>query len=158
MSHKHVLADDPKAALSDFLGSLHDVFYVWYDRSVRRHYRTWLPLQIITLLSGFATSILAALMSDEAFKGLGTGRIALVVLPALGGAASTIAVQARLYDRYQLRESGRAAVQALYLEGQRRFAAAQVPEDYTSIHQDLQERLGAIETAQGEGFFSFLKR
>jgi hypothetical protein len=150
-------ADSPKAALAQFIQELHETFHAWYDRSVRRHYRTWLPLQLITLLSGFGTSILAAIMSDAAFTDFGAGRVVLVVLPAVGSAASTIAVQARLYDRYQLRERGRLGVQALYLEGQRRFAAATTPAEYSDIHGDLESRLNLLESEQGAGFFSFLK-
>ena len=158
MSPQSLVAGDPKAALAQFLTSVHDDFYIWYDRSVRHHYQTWLPLQVITLLSGFLTSILAAAMSDSTFTNFGAWRVVLVVLPALGSAASTIAVQARLYDRYQLRERGRAAMQALHLEGQRRFAAATEPSDFSAIHEELEKRLNAIELAQGEGFFAFLKQ
>jgi hypothetical protein len=149
------LADTPKAALEDFLNELSDVYYPWYDKSVLRHYRIWLPVQFVTLGSVFASSIIAALLTDEAFKGLSAGRIALVVLPAIGGAAATIATQSRLYDRYQLREAGRLGIQNLVNVGRARFASAKDDADYAAIHNELIRDLEAIEAAQGQGFFSF---
>jgi len=151
------LPDTPKAALESFLNDLHTTYYVWYDRSVRRHYNTWLPLQFLTLGSGFASSIIAALLTDDAFKGLSAGRIALVVLPAIASAAATIAAQSRLYDRYQLRERGRAGVQALINDGRMRFGGAKTDAEYGVIHKKLKDSLDLIEKTQGEGFFSFVK-
>jgi len=148
------LAENSKAALNDFLIDLHDIWYVWYEKSVTRHYWLWLPITVFALLSGFATSIIAALATEESLKGFAFVRILLVVLPALGAALSTVAVQSRLHDRYNLREDGRRAVQALWNEGRRRFAAATTAQEYTTIHADLEARLDRIEKDQAIGFFS----
>ena len=151
------LADTPKLALSAFISELQENYYPWYESSVVTQYRIWLPLQIVALSSSIITTILAALMTDEAFKGLSAGRISLVVLPAIGTAASSIALQAKVYERYQLREKGRLAVQALQIEGERRYASAKGDAEYATIHADLEARLQAVEAAQGEGYFAIAR-
>jgi hypothetical protein len=79
----------------------------------------------------------------------------LILLPALGSAATTVAVQSKLYERYQLREKGRLAVQSLYNEGRVKFAAASNDtQSYSAIHAELAKRLEQIENEQGTSFFS----
>lgn len=148
------VADSPKEALAQFITKLHQDYYPWYDRSVRRHYLLWLPLQIVTVASGFAAALVAALMTDEAFQNFGIGRVLLVVLPALSSAASLLIAQIRLQDRYRLREKGRLAIQDLNIEADRRFAAATRDEEYSQIHMELQKKLREIERYQGQEYFS----
>lgn len=148
------LADDPKKALEDFLLELRQVYYPWYDRSVGRHYWLWLPIHLIGLFSGFATSIIAALATEESFKSFGLVRLLLVLLPALGAALSTVVVQSRLHERYQLRENGRIAIQNQWNEGRRKYAAARTAEEYSTIHAELVQRVNQIEAEQSASFFS----
>ena len=133
---------------------VHDIYYVWYEKSVRRHYWLWLPITVVALLSGFATSIIAALATQESFGQFAVIRVLLVVLPALGAAVSTVAIQSRLYERYHLRENGRRDMQALWNEGRGKFAAAKTPEDYKSVYDELVARLNEIERHQAADFFS----
>jgi hypothetical protein len=150
------LPGNPKDALAAFLLELHDLYYDWYERSVNRHYAIWLPLHLAALLIGAATTVVAALASDEALAGHGIGRVLLVILPLLGTALSTAVVQSRLHQRYQLRENGRRQVQVLWNEGRRRFAAATAPEEFSAIHEELEKRLDQIEGEQGASFFSLV--
>jgi hypothetical protein len=147
-------ADNPKAALDQFLSDLIEKYYPWYRRSVTLHYWLSVPIQIFALLSGFGTSILAALVTDQTFKSISFIRVLLILLPALGAAAATVAVQSKLYDRYELREKGRHAIQSLYNEGRMRYAAATSSQDYTDIHIDLVKRVDQIEAEQSARFFS----
>lgn len=151
------LRSTPKDALADFINALEQSFLRWYERSLARYRFGWTVLQTVSLTSGFVTAVLAALMTEEAFKGLNWGRLALVILPATGAAVSQIAVQAKLYDLFQMRERGRASVQELSLEGRRRFAEANNEQEYAAIHKELETRLNQIEAEQGQGFFSFIR-
>jgi hypothetical protein len=156
MARRNVpIADNPKDALADLLSDLHDIYYVWYEKASQRHYWMWLTTTIIGLLSGFATSIIAALATEESLRGFAIIRILLVVLPAVGASASTIAVQSRLHERHRLRENGREGVQCLWNEGRGKYAAAKCPDDYTIIYNNLVERLSVIEKGQAVEFFSF---
>jgi hypothetical protein len=148
------LANNPKDALDVFLIDIHDIYYVWYEKSVNRHNRLWLPITWFGLFSGFATSIIAALATEESFKHFTIIRILLVVLPALGSALISISVQSGLQERYQLREMGRRGVQKLWNEGRASYAEATTPEQYSSIYRDLAARLDQIEKQQAIGFFS----
>lgn len=149
------LADNPKKALETFLQELRSNYYDWYAASVKRHYRIWLPIQVVSLLSGFATAILAAITDKQTFETYGWLHWILILLPAIGAGASTIAVQARLQNRHQLRENGRLGIQALLNEGRAKYAAATTDKEYTDLYLDLGTRVNAIEQQQGEGFFSF---
>lgn len=151
------LKDNSKDALADFIERLSKSFLKWYNRSVRRYATAWTALQSISLTSSFLTSIFAALMTEDAFKGLGWGRLVLVILPATGAAVSNITVQAKLYELYQLRERGRTLVQELCLQGERRFAAAKNDDEFLAIHEELETKLNKIEAEQGQGFFSFVR-
>ena len=148
------LADNPKKALVDFLRELREEYYPWYASSSTWHYRIWLPIHLIGLFSGFATAILAAIATEEWFKNYSAIRILLILLPALGTALTTVAVQSRLHERYQLREEGRRKIQDLWNEGRRRYAAATTPEDYTAIHAEMTKQVDQIEKEQSDVFFS----
>ena len=150
------LSGDPKDALAAFLIELHDLYYLWYAKSVTWHYAIWLPLHLAALLIGAATAVVAALATEESLKGLGIGRVLLVILPLVGTALSTAVVQSRLHHRYELRENGRRLVQSLWNEGRRRYAAATSPQEYSAIHEDLEKRLDRIEAEQGASFFSLV--
>jgi hypothetical protein len=151
-------ADKPKAALDEFITKLINVYYPWYEKSVRRHYTVWLPLHIVSLFSGFATAILAAIATEQTFKNFSAIKLLLIILPAIGAAGSTVAVQSHLFERYQLRENGRRAIQNLYNEGLSRFAAAKSDDEYTAIHNDLIAKLNIIEEQQSTSFFLFLTK
>ena len=149
----HQLADNPKEALEQFVLELNEEYRPWYERSVTRIHWTWLPVHLVALFSGFAASILAALATDKTFESFSFVRTLLIVLPALGAAASTLTVQSRLHDWCRLRENGRRAMQDLYNEGRKQYAAATTNEEYASIHEELVRKVNAIEQTQGAGWF-----
>jgi hypothetical protein len=150
------LADSPKKALEDFLNELIQVYYPWYERSVNLHYYVSIPIQTIALLAGFATAVLAAVATQDTFKQFGLVRLLLILLPALGSAATTVAVQSKLYERYQLRENGRRSIQAIYNEGRAKYAAAATPQEYTTIHTELIKKVDDVEAGQSTGIFSLI--
>lgn len=146
------IADNPKDALESFIRELETFYYRWYDRAATRTYYTWFVAQALTLLSGFVTALVAALLREEQFKTWGAGHIALVVLPLLGSLASTFLVQSRIADLEALRERGRETVQRLANDARVNFAAASSREEYTEIHRALVTEVSALEQEQSRGF------
>jgi hypothetical protein len=144
--------DNPKAALQSFICELEDFYYPWYDSAATRNYYSWFVAQAFSLVSGFATAVLAALLHQDQFRSWSTGHIILVVLPLLGSLASTFLVQSRIADLEALRESGRETVQRLANEARVNFAAASSPEQYTKIHTRLVSAVSALEQEQSRGF------
>lgn len=144
--------------LKSFVEELDCEYGRWYAKSVRRCFVLWGSLQLLAILSGFLTAILAAFAafsSDQKFPLL--GRIVLVVLPLLGSLAATILLQFRVYDLWRLREQGRLAFQRLAAEGRRRLASASGEEACGQIYEDLQHRAMEVEEAQAGRFFGLWK-
>jgi hypothetical protein len=108
--------------------------------------------QGLSLVSGFATAVLAALLREDQFRSWGTGHITLVVLPLLGSLASTFLVQSRIAELEALREKGRETIQRLANEARVNFAAASSPEQYTEIHRRLVAEVSTLEQEQSRGF------
>jgi len=155
-----IIHETPKEALQAYITHLETAYYKWYEASVRRNYVLWLCCQILALVAGFGTSVLAALLKQQLLSG-GSGAWVVIILPFLGSIASTVVVQSRVYERWRLREEGRVAFQGLVTEGRRRFAGAASPAEYSDIHKCLGEEVARIEKEQSGAFFalspSFIK-
>src|ERR1035438_5750595 len=98
--------ETPKEALQAYIVYLESGYYKWYEASVRRTYILWLCCNILALVAGFGTSVLAALLKKQLLSGDSIASI-VIILPFLGSVASTIAVTTRINDRWQI---GRAHV------------------------------------------------
>jgi hypothetical protein len=124
---------------------------VWYAKSVRRLGFFYMTLQFITMLAGFAVACLAALTTQEDYRGL--TKAAMVVLPAIGSLAAGVVVQLRLQDLWRLREDGLIAFQdlSLLLEGVARFA--KTDEERQQAFETVRNRIRDIETGQSKRFF-----
>jgi hypothetical protein len=152
------IADSPKRALESFIVELESYYYPWYDSAATRNYYTWFVAQALSLLSGFATAVLAALLREEQFRTWSVGHIALVVLPVVGSLASTFLVQSRIADMEALREKGRETVQRLANEARVNYAAASTPEQCTELHRSLVLEVSALEKEQSRGFQRIIPR
>ena len=150
---KHLPATS-REALEVFIFHLGEVYYPWYERSVSRNYYLWLSTQLIALLAGFGTAILAALLTEEQFRGLHAGRIVLIVLPILSSVASTVLIQSRVNARWALREEGRRAFQTLLNDARKAFAAASSEAECKAIHEELNRKTEEIERSQSISFFA----
>ena len=146
------LAATPQQALADYIAELESDYLPWYERAAARNFWSWFIAQGIAFLAGVATSILAAVMNDDAFKGYTWGRLVLIVLPALGSIASTFFVQMRVAEFEDLREQGRAAIQRLIAIGKQRYAGATSPETYSEVHGWLIDEVSKLEAEQNRRF------
>lgn len=146
------IEDNPKAALESFIRELETFYYPWYDDATTRNYYTWFVAQGLSLVSGFATAVLAALIRQDQLRSWGTVRVTLVVLPLLGSLASTFLMQSRIAELEALRERGRETVQRLANVARVDFAAVSSPEQYTEIHRMLVSEVSTLEQEQSRGF------
>jgi hypothetical protein len=144
----------PQDALEAYILHLEKAYYPWYRRSVSKNYYLWLIAQMVALLSGFGTALVAVILKEEQFRGFQTGRIILIILPIVGSLASTVLIQSRVNARWKLREEGRIAFQSLVTEGRRRFAAATTDAEWTAIHHELEQKTEEVEKSQSLGFFA----
>jgi hypothetical protein len=149
--------DNPKDAAEAYIAHLQRDYYKWYKDSVNHTYRFWICCQVFALVAGFGTSVLAALLSQKLISGPFIAGI-VVVLPFAGSVASTVLIQARVYDRWRLRENGRIGFQSLVTDGRRRFAAATSSAEYTTLHKELSDAAEKLENDQSKSFFALSPR
>ena len=146
------IEDNPQAALESFIRELETYYYDWYDKATTRDYMLWSVAQAVSLLAGFATALVAAVLRQEQFGSWSVGRTAFIVLPLLGSLASTFLVQSRIVELESLREKGRETIQRLANKARANFAAASSPKEYTELHRALVAELSALEQEQSRGF------
>jgi len=145
------LEDNPKDALESYLRYMWTGYYKWYEAAVSRNQRLWLATQVVAIVAGFGTAVLAALSGQQEWFG-SVWRMVLTVLPLIGTLAGSIAANSKVAARWSLREQGRQAVQRLVDSGRQRFAVATTPAEYAEIHASLVKAVDAIEAAQAEGW------
>jgi hypothetical protein len=137
--------------LMEYVAKLHTEYEVWYAKDVRKYSRYWHWLQLLSILFGFATSVLAAFNLGGSLESI--GKSLLIILPGLGALVSAILAQFRIFDLWRIREQGRISFQALHEEGKRRSATAQSESEVHTTLASLQERADRIEQEQNSMFF-----
>ena len=142
-------------ALSAFVHSLHRDYVVWYAKSVRRVYRAYWALQLTVLLSGFLSSVMAAIVTPGTFTTW--GKWVLIVAPAIGSLAAACLLQFRVHELWRLREQGRISFQDLAVTGKRRLAEAGSDEECGRIYKELQGSTREIEQEQSDSFFGLYR-
>ncbi len=146
------LEDNPKDALEAYLRYMWSGYYKWYETAVSRNKQLWLALQLVSIISGISTAVLAALSGEDWFQNNSFWRIPLIVLPLIGTFAVSIAANTKVAARWALREQGRQSVQQLVDSGRQRFAAASTAADYVEIHEYLVKAIETVEASQAEGW------
>jgi len=146
--------DSPKDALVAYIDELEKSYYQWYKRKQSNYSTVWMSLQALAVVAGLATSVLAAVIHDEYFMGIGWGRIILVILPIVGSFASTLVGQTRAFELASLREQGRETVQYLVSLAKADFAAISDPKDYSQLHRWLVQQIHQLEQEQAVGFLT----
>jgi len=150
--------DNPKAALLSFITELETFYLPWYERASSRSYQAWFWAQAVSLVSGFATAILAALLRPEQGQYWRVLHGFIIVLPLLGSLASAFLVQTRIIEIEALREQGRETIQRLANEARIDFAAARESAQYTEIHRALAAQVSALEQEQARGFLRIIPK
>jgi hypothetical protein len=141
-----------KEVLQRFVDELHSDYELWYEKSRRRVMVSYAILQLISLLSGFGSAIVAAVIDTKDFRGW--AKVLLIVLPALGSLAAGLLVQFRVYDLLRIREEGRLDFQELVTRGRIMLAKARSDEECADIHEQLLARASEIERSQSQRFFA----
>lgn len=142
------LPDKPKDALAAYILELETYYYSWYESASRKNFYFWQTMQIVAVVAGFATAIVAALLDHLQGVGETFLRLLLILLPLLGSFAATLLVQTRALERKVLREQGRQAFQGIIAQAKADFAAATDDTELTTLHHQLIESVQAIEAQQ----------
>ena len=149
-----MLAADPKSACESYIATLEREFQPWYNRASNVDKYLFAFLQLVAILAGAGTSVLAALAPD-----LQGAKWALIVLPLVGALATAIVAQTRAADILALRERGREQFQSLVSQARADFAAvgAGRPDDFTSLHKRLVNETSEIEKQQATDLLSIAR-
>lgn len=107
----------------------------------------------LAVLTGFATSVVAGLWITPEEAVPRTVQIVLIVLPALGSAVATLISQAKMLERFALREEGRRSIQFLIDEARHRWACLK-DEEVCAYLEELRRKVDEVEAKQGNAFFS----
>jgi len=148
-----MLAADPKSACESYIATLEREFQPWYNRASNVDKYLFAFLQLVAILAGAGTSVLAALADLQGAKW------ALIVLPLVGALATAIVAQTRAADILALRERGREQFQSLVSQARADFAAvgAGRPDDFTSLHKRLVNETSEIEKQQATDLLSIAR-
>jgi len=158
MSTSQSIAGNPKDAVANYILELETDYYRWYARKQRRAEKRWEFLQTLTVVAGFGTSIIAALMQEKYFAGLGWGRILLVVLPSIGSVASFLLSQTRLLESKALRERGRETIQYLTSTARTKYASISEPQQFAQLHEWLINEVRQLEQSQSKEFIALVPK
>lgn len=156
------MAETISQNLDVFINELHTEYEMWYAKSVRRNYKWWYLLQIISAISGLFFALASAIAVSGVLKECSSSTndnpkiitLILVLLPALSSACANIIIRFRIYDLWMIREQGRIQFQKLHQEAIGKAASAKDDEERSKLYQDLVDRAEKIENEQQTRFFS----
>jgi hypothetical protein len=134
------------------IGDLEDMRR-WYAQSMARNGVVWMTLNLSIIALSATTTIAVALGLD---KNDSFGRVIVAAMPALVTLFSSILVQFRTRETWQLREMGR--IEFTDLINRARFIPT---ENYNKTVEDVVKLLREsqrIERVQATGFFSYLSQ
>lgn len=144
--------NDSRAVLNQYIQELETVHLRWYGDAALIHERVWHVPALISLLSGFASSLIAALLEATTFTRY--GKILLIIVPAVGSLATALLTLFRFRELEDLRERGRITLEIAIANAKGR--EADPSQDPRKIHQDLVAFFESLSLAQHSGYHELL--
>lgn len=139
-------------SLQKFISKIHTDYEIWYAKVCRLNYRIWYSLQLISLLSGFLTSIFVAFQTQATWTP--TIKIICIVIPLVGSLAATIVLQFKIFETWKLREEGRISFQNLVNYSNSQIFKCKSQEDFQKLFEEITSKANEIENDQANKFFS----
>ena len=118
----------------------------WYESVSSRQHFYWNTCSFLSVVAGFAASIVAAFISEGAFKDY--GKILLIVLPAIGSLAAALLTQFRFEEFEDLREVGRIEIQDMIDWASGQLAGANDEARCLEDYEELRKKVTDLETRQ----------
>jgi hypothetical protein len=147
--------DSEREALERLIGELKREFYPWYERASQRSNWLWNVGTWLALIAGLGATIIVGFKESGIVQGKFWVAMTFV-LPAFGSLCAIL--QSRFLERKNLREVGRLTMKQIVWEAERRFAESlEKTGDFAKIHEDIAERVTALENAQLEGFIALAR-
>ena len=141
-----------KESLVTFINKIHTDYEVWYAKNCRLNYRVWYSLQLLSLLSGFFTSIFVAFQTPTTWNL--TTKIICTVIPLIGSLAATVILQFKIFETWKLREEGRISFQNLVNHSNSQILKCKTLEEYQELFEQITLKTNEIENEQANKFFS----
>jgi hypothetical protein len=138
--------DKCRSELESYIDSLVKESLVWYESRSDWNYRLWHGFTFLAVISGFLSSLLAALTKAGLFKEWGS--VLLIVLPATGSLAAILLNQFHFADLEDIRERGRIEIQDLIDWAKISLAAAKDEETCFNIYEELRKKVKDLELSQ----------
>jgi hypothetical protein len=139
-------------SLQIFINKIHTDYEIWYAKVCRLNYRVWYSLQLVSLLSGFLTSIFVAFQTPETWTP--TIKIVCIIIPLIGSLAATIVLQFKVFETWKLREEGRISFQNLVNYSNSQVLKCKSQEDFQKLFEEITLKTNEIENEQANKFFS----
>jgi hypothetical protein len=134
--------------LHDYIAVLKRDYLPWYERASSRYYLYWSTCAFVSVVAGFAASVVAALINDDTFSFQPYGKTLLIILPAIGSLAATLLTQFRFEEVQDLREIGRIEMQDMIAWAGGQLAAAEDKEKCSAVYEELRKKVLDLETGQ----------
>lgn len=141
-----------RESLLVFIKKIHTDYGIWYAKVCRLNYRIWYSLQLLSLLSGFLTSIFVAFQTQASWTP--TIKIVCIIIPLIGSLAATVVLQFKIFETWKLREEGRISFQNLVNYGNSQILKCKTLEDYQKLFEEITLMTNEIENDQANKFFS----
>jgi len=139
-----------RAELKDYIEKLDKKYLKWYENEAHTQYQLWFSCFWVSIIAGFASSLVAALIKGGKFTEYGPTII--IVLPALGSLAGIILSQFHFRELEDLRERGRIDFQDIIDWARGQFAAAESEQKCLAVYEELRKKVTELEMAQHQEF------
>ncbi len=136
--------------LMSYIDDLDQNIVNWYQRDASKYYGRWFFWFWVSILAGFAASVIAAFVKGGALKDYGPS--ALIILPLLGSLAGVILSQFHYRELEDLREQGRIEAQDIVDWARGQVAAANTEEKCLAIYEELRGKVKELELWQHKDF------
>lgn len=140
------------ASLKVFIKEIHKNYEIWYAKTCRLNYRIWYSLQLISLLSGFLTSIFIAYQGKDSWTE--TTRLISILIPLFGSLAGTLILQFKIFETWKLREEGRISFQNLVNYSNSQLLKCKSQDDFQKLFEEITLKTNEIENEQSNKFFA----
>ncbi|MEB2776379.1 hypothetical protein SYJ56_13735 [Algoriphagus sp. D3-2-R+10] len=121
-----------------------------YDKLASAKYTTWKALQLITIVTGFTTSIVVII--SLVTKWTDIAKIICVFLPFLGSFAASLISYLKPLELYIQKVNAKIEFKNLLVSSKIQFAKCSSLDDYQNLLELIIQKIGEIENLQDKKF------
>ena len=137
--------------LRSYIDNIEENIIPWYERHAHVQYDKWFFWFRVSIIAGFASSVMAALVKMTPALSE-WGGYALIILPLIGSFANIYLNQFHYRQLEDIRERGRIEAENIYDWAQGQLAAAKGEPACHAIYEELTEKIRKLELWQHKEF------